>query len=178
MFERFTHPARVVVVHAQEHAREMRSDRVGTAHLLAGLAQDRSSAAGNLLAEHGVRFDRLRARAGHMVGAAALDAEALACLGIDVDEVRAKVEESFGPGALDVPAKRRPSGHIRFDDAAKKTLELALREAVHRTDGEITDLHLLLGALRADPSVAEYVLAVDTETLRAAAYAALDSRAA
>ena len=44
-----------------------------------------------------VRAPRRRARA----KPPALDADALATIGIDLDEVRRRVEEAFGPGALE-----------------------------------------------------------------------------
>ena len=70
-------------------------------------------------------------RAGGPVG----DAEALATLGIDLDEVRRQVEDAFGPGALErtraASGRGAPfGGHIPFERAAKKALELALREAL------------------------------------------------
>ncbi|MFE3878345.1 Clp protease N-terminal domain-containing protein [Kitasatospora sp. NPDC059146] len=39
MFERFTQEARRVVVVAQEEARQLRDDRVGTEHLLLGVLE-------------------------------------------------------------------------------------------------------------------------------------------
>jgi hypothetical protein len=42
MFERFTHAARDVVVHAQEEARSLRQSPIGTQHLLLSLLADTS----------------------------------------------------------------------------------------------------------------------------------------
>lgn len=54
MFERFTDPARQVVVVAQDEARKMFHDWIGSEHLLLGLVGTRGSLAGELLAELGV----------------------------------------------------------------------------------------------------------------------------
>jgi ATP-dependent Clp protease ATP-binding subunit ClpA len=40
MFERFTEEARWVVVHAQEEARDLRSERIEPVHLLLALTRD------------------------------------------------------------------------------------------------------------------------------------------
>jgi ATP-dependent Clp protease ATP-binding subunit ClpA len=79
----------------------------------------------------------------------ALDAGALATLGIDLDEVRRATEASFGPGALDARGRGTArSGHIPFGRSAKKALELGLREAVRLKQHHIGTGHLLLGLLR------------------------------
>ena len=74
-----------------------------------------------------------------------------AALGIDLDEVRRRVEEAFGPGALDRvrrPRGRRWGGHIPFAKESKKTLELALREAIALGHNYIGTEHMLLAMLR------------------------------
>ncbi|GMA22609.1 hypothetical protein GCM10025864_03680 [Luteimicrobium album] len=83
----------------------------------------------------------------------------------------------FGPGALDVPTlgeARRPGRvrRARFTPDAKKSLELALREAVRLHDRQITSAHLLLGLLRDPSSPAARTLAAagaDLGALRASA---------
>ncbi|MGH3585886.1 MAG: Clp protease N-terminal domain-containing protein, partial [Pseudonocardia sp.] len=152
MFERFTHEARRVVVDAQEEARTRKADEIRTEHLLAALYTVRDGLALAVLDELGVDeedvagdIDRLRAG-----GPAALDAEALSTIGIDLDEVRRQVEEAFGPGALDrtraaLGGTAGPlMGHIPFEGASKKALELALREARHLGHDHIGAAHLLL----------------------------------
>ena len=96
MFERFTNRARHVVVLAQEEARRLQHNYIGTEHILLGLL-------------------------GEPDGVAAL---ALAGLGISLESARGEVAAIVSPGAT------APSGHIPFTPRAKKTLELALREAV------------------------------------------------
>jgi hypothetical protein len=153
VFERFTQPARAVVVLAQEHARMLGAEEVGSVHMLIGVCEIEGPGA-TLLAAHGITGDQIR-EAARTTGAASRlpDAQALAGLGIDLEEIRRRVEETFGPGALEGTraaagrARRRAGGHLRFTTDAKKTLELAVREAVRRGDGYIGTEHLLLGFL-------------------------------
>lgn len=70
MFERFTGTAQRVIVRAQENARDLNHECIGTEHLLLGLIQEDEG-----------------------TGAKSLEA-----LGISLDSVRGKVEEIIGPG--------------------------------------------------------------------------------
>jgi len=147
MFERFTAPARRVVVMAQEDARERRQDRIHTENLLVGVVRTPGTPGAELLREAGV--DRRVVEDG-LASAGPDHAEALATLGIDLDEVRRQVEEAFGPGALDrtrAAQKGWRGGHIPFDRPAKKALELGLREAIRIGDRHIGTEHLVLGLL-------------------------------
>jgi ATP-dependent Clp protease ATP-binding subunit ClpA len=164
LFERLTQKARTVVVLAQQQARERGDDTIDTAHLLRALFAVPDNLAVIVLEGFSVRradveADLDRARPSAAAGPsdsrsdALSDSEALAALGIDLDEVRRRVEEAFGPGALDRvrrPRGRRWGGHLPFAKAAKKVLELALREAVALRHGYIGTEHLLLGMLRAE----------------------------
>ena len=168
MFERFTKEARAVVVLAEEEAGALAADRIGTEHLLLGLAAERGGAA-RVLEPLGLGHAALREELERSGGG--LDADALAAIGIDLDEVRRRVEASFGPGALG----RRRAGRPRFAPRAKKTLELALREAIALGDRQIGSEHVLLGLMR-DPG--EPVAAIlrrrgqSPEAVRAATLAA------
>src|SRR5947207_9407082 len=71
MFERFTERARRVVVLAQEEARALNHNYIGTEHILLGLVYDGEGVA----------------------------AEALESLGISLEAVRLQVEEIIGRGA-------------------------------------------------------------------------------
>jgi ATP-dependent Clp protease ATP-binding subunit ClpA len=113
MFERFTNRARHVVVLAQEEARQLQHNYIGTEHILLGLLGEPEG-----------------------VGAKALDRFGMTREGTR-DEVRAIV--GTGPSA--------PSGHIPFTPRAKKTLELALREALQLHHNYIGTEHILLGLL-------------------------------
>src|SRR4051794_25966678 len=106
MFERFTEPARRVVVRAQDKARGFGHPWLGTEHLLLGVLAEPRAPGVNVLTDHGVTVTTGRAALRQLVGSGGLggsDAEALGTLGIDLDEVRRRVEASFGPGALDSP---------------------------------------------------------------------------
>ena len=151
MFERFTQDARAVVVNAQEEARDLGHDHIGTEHVvLAMLDHGQGPAAESLRACGATAGDvRERLRAGPGDDRDPLDPDALASLGIDLDEVRRATEATFGPGALDrAGARSRKRGHIPFTRRAKKCMELALREAINLRHNEIADGHLLLGMLR------------------------------
>jgi ATP-dependent Clp protease ATP-binding subunit ClpA len=171
VFERFTQPARAVVVLAQEHARMLGAEEVGSEHMLIGVCETRGPGA-TLLAAHGITADEVRAAAASAASRLP-DAEALAGLGIDLDEIRRHVEETFGPGALESTraagrrARRRAWGHLRFTRDAKKTLELALREAVRRGDCYVGTEHLLLGFLHPQTGAAGDLLRTRGLTLDA-----------
>jgi ATP-dependent Clp protease ATP-binding subunit ClpC len=79
MFERFTDRARRIVVQAQEEARMLGHDYVGTEHVLLGLVHDGGGVA----------------------------AKALESLGIGPESVRQRVAEAVGPGEL-APSGRIP----------------------------------------------------------------------
>ena len=145
MFERFAESARQAVTLAQEEARTLHAGHIGTEHLLVALAAESSGPAGRALRGLGLDAPGLRESAGR---AGDLDRQALALLGIDLDEVRRRVEAAFGPGALD--RHRRTGGRIPFTPTCKKTLELALRQALSRNDRFIGTQHLLLGLLQAE----------------------------
>lgn len=169
MFERFTKPARLVVGEAVEVAQTMGHKQFGSDHMLLALAGQPGQAAGQALSDLGVRDDDVReavvARHGGE-GSGLDDEEALRTLGIDLSAVRAKVEETFGEGALD--AHRRHRGRPRLSSEGKKTLELALREAVRLKDHYIGAEHLLLGILRAEGPGHDVLrsLGVDVAALR------------
>ncbi len=171
MFERFTDEARMVVRLAQEEARRMRHDHIGTEHLLiALLAEDKGPAAQALRACDVDVADLRRRIPSTAVPRAGLDSEALATLGIDLEEVRRVTEASFGPGALDTtsPGAVR-SGHIPFAKRSKKVLELSLREALRLGHKYIGTGHLLLGLLREGEGLGAKLLVdagVDLPSLR------------
>ncbi|MCA5892566.1 hypothetical protein LEP48_04255 [Isoptericola sp. NEAU-Y5] len=152
MFERFTKEARAAVVDAQLVARELRSARIDSRHLLIALVGSPGPAS-SALRDVGLDPDALVVAARRDISQGEpLDAEALAAVGVDLDEIRRRTDEVFGAGALDragAPEHRRGK-HIPFTADAKKTLELALRESVRLKDRGIHGGHLLLGLVRAD----------------------------
>ena len=160
MFQRFTAAARATVVLAQQEARDLRQETIGTEHLLLGLLGQPDTAAARVLTAHGLTREAvLESLAGQHAGTD-LDHEALSALGIDLDAVRERVEAAFGPGALDGAAPGAGTGaRPRFGPRAKKVLELALREAIALHSDSIADGHVLLGLLREGQGLAAKVLA-------------------
>jgi ATP-dependent Clp protease ATP-binding subunit ClpC len=61
MFERFTERARQVVVLAQDEARAMRHDYIGTEHLLLGLLREEEGLGARVLGGLGIEIDAVRA---------------------------------------------------------------------------------------------------------------------
>lgn len=157
MFERFTREARAAVVGAQTVARDVGSRSIDTRHVLVALAESAGPASDALRAA-GTDPARLATRLRDDLRAGGLDGEALASLGIDLDAVRRQADAAFGEGALTRGTGRAPKGHIPFAPDAKKTLELALREAVRLGSSGIDGGHLLLGVLRGTGSPAEAAL--------------------
>ncbi len=68
MFERFTETAREVVTLAQEEARLMRHARVGTEHLLVGLARSGDPDASAVLLRYGLTGERTRGEVVRVMG--------------------------------------------------------------------------------------------------------------
>ncbi|MFI5823679.1 Clp protease N-terminal domain-containing protein [Streptomyces rishiriensis] len=124
-FERFTVKARKVVVTAQEQARLLKHDHIGTEHILLGLLEVPDSTAAKVLHQ----------------------------LGYDKEAAQADIATAVRPGTKEL------SGHIPFAPSAKKTLELALREAqqLHHTD--IGTEHILLALVREGEGAGAKVLA-------------------
>lgn len=76
MFERFTDQTRHVLVLAQEEARQLGHDFIGTEHLLLGLLQERGSIAAVALAGVGVEIDATRNLVQEAIGRARATTEA------------------------------------------------------------------------------------------------------
>src|SRR4028118_1184514 len=64
MFERFTERARQVVVLAQEEARTLKHNYIGTEHILLGLLREEEGLAARVLESLDITVERVRARAG------------------------------------------------------------------------------------------------------------------
>ena len=171
MFERFTTDARQAVHLALSEARVLRARRIGTEHLLLGLAHSRSGPAAEALRAAGLDAPALRKLTVTQSGATPLDADSLAVLGIDLDEVRRAAEAAFGPGALDHPARQAGSrtSRARMTPEAKEAISLGLRVARARHDYAVTAGHLLAGLIDQGDNEAVRVLTaadVDPAALR------------
>ncbi len=68
MFERFTDQSRRAVVLAQEEARHLNHNYIGTEHLLAGLRRENRGAAARALESAGITIDAVRAEIEKLVG--------------------------------------------------------------------------------------------------------------
>jgi ATP-dependent Clp protease ATP-binding subunit ClpA len=168
MFERFSGAARDVVVRAREEAKRLDHHYIGTEHLLLALLDDQSGRTATVLRRRGLTAAGVRdaigrhTKASEVLGAA--DADALRSIGIDLDAVRAKVEATFGPDALRPPTPvrrglfRKGFDTDRLTRRAAKTLELALRYAIHQGSKVITTDHLLLGILREGEGLAVKIM--------------------
>ena len=166
MFERFTERARRAVLTAQDESRTLGHRWIGTEHLLLGVAADRDSLAGQVLAEAGLELPALRDAVREAIGEGRRnDAFALAAIGIDLDSVRRAVEAAFGKGALE----RTRAGCVPFTPRAKKSLELALREAKAMRHDFVGSEHILLGLAHSEGVARELLEArsLDYERLRA-----------
>ena len=170
MFERFTHRARAVVTAAEQHARATAASEVRPEHLLAALLDDPECLAVQVLAGLGAQPGRVREeldrhRARYVDGLDEEDADALRAIGIDLDEVVGRIDRNLG--GLHPRPVRRP----RFARGSRKTLELALREAIALHHSYIGTEHLMLGLARCDDRVVADTLAAcgtDRSALRAA----------
>lgn len=166
MFERFTEQARRVVVLAQDEARALGHDWIGTEHLLLGVLAAPDGLGGRILLDAGLDLQSVREDVIGRIGLASggIDGRALATIGIDLDRVREAVEASFGPGALD-----RTRGCVPFTPRAKKALDLALRAAKEPKHDRIGSEHVLLGLAGADGVACELLAerGLTHETLRA-----------
>ena len=68
MFERFTERAREVVVLAQDEARRLKHNYIGTEHLLLGLLRDEEGMAARVLESLEITADQVRAEVARVVG--------------------------------------------------------------------------------------------------------------
>ena len=135
--------ARQVVITAQEEARLLKHNYIGTEHLLLGLLDAPDSTAAKVL--HQLGYDKETAQ-------------------VDI-------------AAVVKPGTEERSGHIPFTPRAKKTLELALREALQLHHNNIGTEHILLALVREGEGVGAKVLAERINPIgkiRAAVLAALE----
>jgi Clp amino terminal domain, pathogenicity island component len=71
MFERFTDRARRVLVLAQEEARDLNHNFIGTEHILLGLVHDSDGVAAKALGPLGISLERVREKVGETIAPAA-----------------------------------------------------------------------------------------------------------
>lgn len=158
MFERFSKPAREVVMHARQEAQDQGHRHVGTEHLLLGLVWQPGGAHDALVAA-GLTHARVAEAIAASTMLGSVDAAALKTVGIDLDAVLSRITETFGSDALQraMPPRRRWRGGVT--PRVKKVLALALREAIHLGSNTIGTEHILLGILRDGDGRAARILA-------------------
>jgi ATP-dependent Clp protease ATP-binding subunit ClpA len=178
MFERFTTPAREVVLGARVEAQRLGHGFIGTEHMLLAVLRNPGAMAYGILTDAGLTHDSVLAYLNGLWGLGPEDAEALSAIGIDLEAVRSKVEESFG---AQYETGQPTIGRLPFSKRAKKVLELSLREALALKHGYIGTEHILLGLVRdGDGLAAKSMVAsgLSLTDLRAATLTAISRAAA
>jgi ATP-dependent Clp protease ATP-binding subunit ClpC len=140
MFERMTDRSRSVLALAQEEARQLDHNVIGTEHLLMGILREGEGIAAQVLQSLGVEPETVRQ--------------------LIVDTVLPVMVGSPGEGSRQNPP---------FTPRAKKVLELSLREALQLGHTSIGTEHILLGMVREGEGVGMQVLAslgVDAPPIR------------
>ncbi|MGN6379584.1 MAG: Clp protease N-terminal domain-containing protein [Gaiellales bacterium] len=147
-------PAIRYVTLGAEQARRHGSGFVGTHHILLGMLRNPNAETERILRRLDVEPEAVEARLREMIGpgSPAIDADALATLGIDFDAVRQRLDASFGAGALE----RTSAGCLGIDPRAKMALAMASEHAQGRS---VHDRDVLLGMLGVPDSPAASVLA-------------------
>lgn len=190
--ERLSDASGRVLRTAQTHSRRLGHVWIGTEHLLLALA-DTPSGASSILEARGLTAEHVEASIDGLIDDEhAADRVALAVLGIDLDRVREAIQSDLRPEAPHVddgrPARRwnRPrkntgtARQIPFTPRAKKSFELAHREAIRLKQPLIHPEHILLGILRDGAGMAAAVLAengISPDALRADLEASLRASA-
>jgi ATP-dependent Clp protease ATP-binding subunit ClpA len=154
MFERFSKGARQVVVLGVQRAAD-RGAKARPEDLLAALAEVDDGVGARVLASFGVTAATLAAAVTGGTRRAGLTDEEIAALravGIDADEVFRRIADAFGPAALEEepapPPRRRGMVGGPLEPAARKAIELSLRETLALGHRRISTGHILLGVLR------------------------------
>ncbi|MGH2561298.1 MAG: Clp protease N-terminal domain-containing protein [Thermomicrobiales bacterium] len=138
-FARFTDEARQVVVCAQDEARDLRHNYLGTEHILLGLLAAREGVAARTLAAFGLSPELVRARIVQVLGAGS--PTPAKC-------TRKVVDGDSWPAASWMCCTPR----------TKRGFEMARREAEHLGHDRVGPEHLLLGLLKEGEGVGVLVL--------------------
>jgi len=118
VFERFTEPARQVVVFAQDEATALKHNYIGTEHILLGLLRQRDGDAAQALASLGIRLEDMRAEIVAVVGEGderitgqlAFTPRAKRALELAAQEARALGQEHLAPEHILLGVVRRDDG--------------------------------------------------------------------
>jgi ATP-dependent Clp protease ATP-binding subunit ClpC len=129
---------RQVVALAQQEARGLRHDYVGTEHILLGLLAAREGNAARALEALGLTPDRVRTRLFQIL--------------------EREVQPSPATCARSWTDSRPPAGSLRLTPRVKKGFALSYREADRLGDHEVDTAHLLLGLLHEGEGFAAHIL--------------------
>jgi hypothetical protein len=130
-FERFTRDARRVVTLAQQEAKALEHNYIGTEHLLLGVLRVEKGVGARALAEFGVRVEDVR------------------------DDVRRIIGECEEEGE---PRRPRRGPRMPFTPRSKKVLELSLRVARKLKDNYIGSEHIVLALVQEEDGIAAQIL--------------------
>src|SRR6266511_417319 len=146
-------PAEPYLAAGAAEARRLGHNYVGTEHVLLVLIRDPTGGATTVLRQLGVSAEAVEEALAPCIGggAARIDPDALAALGIDFETVRERLEETFGPNALE----QTRAACLGIAPRLKQAFAFALDHAGARP---LADEHILLGMLSVPDSLASHVL--------------------
>jgi ATP-dependent Clp protease ATP-binding subunit ClpC len=132
VFERFTDPARRVVVVAQEEARRLNHHVIGTEHILLGLLGEGNGLAGAVLREAGLSLEQVRAEVRELGG------------GAPDDDTESAPNIPFGPRAKKVlELSLREAMQLHHNYIGTEHILLGLMREAHGTAVQILERHEL-----------------------------------
>jgi ATP-dependent Clp protease ATP-binding subunit ClpA len=157
--------AKTVLKLAEDEARRLNHDYVGTEHILLGLVREGEGIAAGVLESLGVNLEKVRRETLHVLDVRDVQGQAPRAAPAQV-----RVTDGMPP----VFAGRASAEGGRFDkftERARKVLDLAQEEAQRFNHNCIGTEHLLLGLVRVGEGTAERVLAnldIELRSVRAA----------
>src|SRR5215470_7559766 len=133
MFERFTDRARRVVVLAQEEARMLNHNYIGTEHILLGLIHEGEGVAAKALESLGISLQAVRQQLEEIIGQGqqAPSGQVLVKLGADLNRVRQQVIQLLHgyqgkePAASGAPSETAPSTSLVLDQFGRNLTQAA-----------------------------------------------------
>jgi hypothetical protein len=160
VFERFTNHARRVVVYAQEEARLLNHDYIGTEHILLGLIRESEGMAGTVLSELGVTLAAVREKAEELAGRGSKEpsghipftVRAKKVLELSLREALTLKNHYIGTEHILLGLIReqdglgyRLLGEVGADQDRVRQLTLARTSSAREAEGEDTQTHTRLG---------------------------------
>ena len=82
MFDRFTERARKVLKYAEEEARSLKHNYIGTEHILLGLIKEEEGIAGSTLSDLGITLDKVRKKVKNIIGEGNQKKESIKSIGL------------------------------------------------------------------------------------------------